>query len=199
LLRRWSPGRQFAFAGDQGYGWHEVASFAQRQRGRLTPVSRFHPRADLYEPPAAAAGKKNGRPRQKGAKPPRPEQVVAGTTPARLRVAWYGGGRRQVGVVTGTGHWHKSGAGLVAVRWAHVRGRSGTHRDDYLCSTDVALTAKQVVWLGKGPMALSDAITAVRRWLWADRVFARAGHDKAFAKLPAALKETLLYALAPAA
>jgi hypothetical protein len=264
LLLRWFPGRQFVFAGDSGYGSHEMASFAQQQRGQLTLVSRFHPRANLYGPPPAVAGRKNGRPRKKGAKLPCPEQVVAGTTPTRLRVGWYGGGRRQVEVVTGAGHWYKSGAGLVAVRWVYVRDRSGTHRDEYLCSTDAALTAKQVietytgrwniettfqecraylglgttrgwcrgtvlraepcllglysvvallywqlpavvhedwqvVWLGKEPMAFSDAITAVRRWLWTDWVFARAGHDKAFAKLPAALKETLLYALAPAA
>src|SRR5439155_178004 len=45
----------------------------------------------------------------------------------------------------------------------------------------------QVVWLGKESMAFSDAITAVRRWLWEDWVFARAGHDAAFAKLPASI------------
>jgi hypothetical protein len=57
----------------------------------------------------------------------------------------------------------------------------------------------QVLWLGKEPMAFSDAITAVRRWLWTDWVFARVDHGEAFAKLPAVLKEFLLYALAPVA
>jgi hypothetical protein len=56
----------------------------------------------------------------------------------------------------------------------------------------------QVVWLGKEPMAFSGAITAARRRLWTGWVFARADHDKAIAKLPAVLKETVLYALAPA-
>jgi DDE superfamily endonuclease len=264
LLLRWFPDRQFVFAGDSGYGSHELASFAGRRGGRLTLVSRFHPKANLYEPPPAVVGKKNGRPRQKGAKLPSPEQVVAGAACRRLSVAWYGGGQRRVEVVTGTGHWYKSGAGLVAVRWVYVHDRTGTHRDDYLYSTDGGLTAQQiieaytgrwniettfqearsylglettrgwckntvlraepcllglytvvallyrrlpqavqedwqVVWLGKESMTFSDAITAVRRWLWEDWVFARAGHGAAFEKLPAALKETLLYGLAPAA
>jgi hypothetical protein len=57
----------------------------------------------------------------------------------------------------------------------------------------------QVLWLGKEKMAFSDAITAVRRWLWADWIFATGGHDRAFAKLSQQLQEVLLYALAPAA
>jgi hypothetical protein len=169
-----------------------------------------------------------------------------------------------VEVVTGVGHWYQSGADLVAVRWVYVHDLTGTHRDDYLYSTDLSRTAQQiieeytgrwniettfqecraylglettrgwcrrtvlraapclfglytvvallyaqlpevaredwqVVWLGKGPMAFSDAITAVRRWLWQEWVFASGGHGDAFTKLPPPLRETLLYALAPVA
>ncbi len=264
VLLRWFPERSFTFAGDSGFGSHEMAAFAHHRRARLTLVSRYYANANLYEPPPPVVGKRTGRPRKKGAKMPSPELVVAGATPARARVAWYGGGEREVGVVTGTGHWYKGGAGLVPVRWVYVRDRTGTHRDDYLYSTDVTLTARQiietytgrwniettfqearaylglgttrgwcrrtvlraepcllglytvvallywqlpaaykadwqVVWLGKGPMAFSDAITAVRRWLWQEWVFARDDHREAFAKLPANLQDTLLSALAPAA
>jgi hypothetical protein len=54
-------------------------------------------------------------------------------------------------------------------------------------------------WPGKTERTFSDAITAVRRWLWADWVFATPPHHDAFAKLPGPLKAVLLYALAPAA
>jgi hypothetical protein len=146
----------------------------------------------------------------------------------------------------------------------YVQDRTGTHRDDYLYSTDVTLAAQQiietytgrwniettfqearaylglgttrgwcrrtvlraepcllglytvvavlywqlpaalkaewqVVWVGKDPMAFSDAITAVRRWLWQEWVFAREDHREAFAKLPRTLQDILLSALAPAA
>ena len=55
----------------------------------------------------------------------------------------------------------------------------------------------------RGPVPLvgddTVAITAVRRWLWADWVVATAGHEEAFAKLPEPVRDALLYALAPAA
>lgn len=57
----------------------------------------------------------------------------------------------------------------------------------------------RVLWAGKEAMTFSDAITAVRRWLWSDWVFAMGGHDLAFAKLANALQEVLLTALTPAA
>ena len=161
----------------------------------------------------------------------------------RLTVSWYGGGRRRVEVVSGVGHWYKAGHGLVAVRWVYVHDRTGTHRDDYLYSTDTARTARAIIeeytgrwniettfqemrsyvglettrgwcqstvlraepclfglytvvallyaclpakgarvrvvsWPGKQDVTFSDAITAVRRWLWSQWVFPTGGHDK---------------------
>jgi hypothetical protein len=266
ILLRWLPQRSFVFAGDSGYGSHELAWFAQEQGGRLTLISRFTAKANLYKPPPAYKG--HGRPRVKGAKLPSPAEVVARTRRrtrlTRLTVAWYGGGRRRVEVVTDTGHWYKSGVGLVAVRWVYVHDLSGTHRDDYLFTTDVTMTAQAIIeaytgrwniettfqevreylgvettrgwtqntvlraapclfglytvvaawyadlparatpdeqlrWRGKAGVTFSDAIATVRRWLWQDWIFARQGHDKAFAKLPASLQAILMYALAPAA
>jgi hypothetical protein len=56
-----------------------------------------------------------------------------------------------------------------------------------------------VVWEGKATRTFSDAITAVRRWLWTNWAFAKGGHEETFAKLPQPLRQALLYALAPAA
>ncbi len=56
-----------------------------------------------------------------------------------------------------------------------------------------------VRWPGKAGVTFSDALAAVRRWLWAEWVFPQAGGDTAVAKLPPPLKEILLAALAPAA
>ena len=262
LLRRWFPDRQFVFAGDQGYGSQEVASLARRSGGRLSVVSKFYPNANLYEPPPAYAG--NGRPRVKGRKLPTPQEVVATAERTRLNVAWYGGGRRDVEVVTGSGHWYKAGEGLVPVRWVYVHDLTGTHRDEYFYSTDITMTAQEIIeeytgrwniettfedsraylglestrgrcartvsraepcllglysvvallywllppeeqeqgaveWEGKATVTFSDAITAVRRWLWTRWVFPRAGHGQTFAKLPEAFQQFLLAALAPAA
>jgi hypothetical protein len=262
ILRRWFPERHFIFAGDSTYGSHELAFFAQGTKGRLHLVSHFYPDANLYEPPPPYAGK--GRPRVKGAKLPSPQEVVAQSQRRHLNVAWYGGGRRDVEVVSGVGHWYKSGVGLVGVRWVYVHDRTGTHRDEYFYSTDGTMNPQEIVerytgrwniettfqelraylglettrgwcaqtvlrtapclfglygvvallygqlsaeaqgqgevdWVGKKGVTFSDAISAVRRWLWADWVFAKADHATAFAKLPEPLREVLLYALAPAA
>ena len=162
---------------------------------------------------------------------------MAGSARTALNVAWYGGGRRDVEVVSGTGHWYKAGQGLVAVRWVFVHDLTGTHRDEYFLTTDVAMTAQEVIetyvgrwneettfqemrsylglettrgwkektvlrmapclfglytvvaalysqlpkryarvravaWAGKSDVTFSDAITAVRRWLWLEWVFA---------------------------
>jgi DDE superfamily endonuclease/Archaeal putative transposase ISC1217 len=52
---------------------------------------------------------------------------------------------------------------------------------------------------GKVEVTFSDAITAVRRWLWLGWVFAAPGPGEALRKLPAGLRRILLNALAPAA
>ena len=256
------PERAFVFTGDSGYGTHEVARFCYRHRTRLTLVSKLHPDANLFDPPPPYAGK--GRPRLKGDRRPKPRQAVAATTGfTRLQVGWYGGGKRNVDTREGTGHWYKSGAGLVPLRWVFVRDVSGTHRDEYFFTTDVSLSPTGVIgyycgrwniettfqearsalglettrgrckntvlragpcllglysvvailfhalpaskrtgavtWPGKATVTFSDALCAVRRWLWAETILPQAGEDTALDKLPERVRELLLTTLAPAA
>jgi len=263
IVLRWFPDRQFSFAGDAGFGSHEMAASTQHYKGRLSVLSKFPANANLYALPGPYCG--NGRPAKKGPKMPSPKQVVAdGAKRTRLSVSWYGGTRREVEVVSEVGWWFKSGVGLVQLRWVYVHDLSGTHRDDYLYSTDVSLRAEQIIerytqrwniettfeetrsylglettqgycqktvqraepmlfglysvvgllyeqlpedrqeqgqvqWEGKETVTFSDAISAVRRWLWTDWVFQNGSVEDAFSKLPLPLRQTLLYALAPAA
>ena len=262
VLLRWFRQRRFLLSGDDNYGSHAMARFAARRRGRLHLVSKFPPDARLYQPPPPYTG--HGRPRVKGDKLPTPQAVVAGSVRTPLNVAWYGGGRREVATVTGTGQWYKSGQGLVAVRWVFVQDRSGSHRDEYFFTTEVGMSVAEVIetyagrwneettfqemraylglettrgwkeptvlrmapclfglytlvsclysqlpkryarvrvvdWPGKQDVTFSDAITAVRRWLWQEWVFAIPGHREAFQKLSRPFRAVLLYALAPAA
>ena len=62
-------------------------------------------------------------------------------------------------------------------------------------------TAGWARWLGrsKSDVTFSDAITAVRRYLWVEGVFAMSGHREAFQKLGGPLRQILLQGLAPAA
>jgi hypothetical protein len=267
LLLRWFRRRTFVLAADGDYAAHELARFCARRRGqqrsRLSLVSKFYDDANLHEPPPPYCGRY--RPRVKGKALAKPEQVVAESARTRLtKVAWYGGGVREVEVVTGTGHWYKAGHGLVAVRWVFVHDRTGTHRDEYFMTTDLAMSAREVIetyvgrwneettfqemrsylglettrgwkektvlrmapclfglytvvaclysqlprryarvraveWAGKADVTFSDAITAVRRWLWLEWVFSIPGYKPVFEKLSRPFRSLLLHALAPAA
>jgi hypothetical protein len=58
---------------------------------------------------------------------------------------------------------------------------------------------RAVDWAGKQELTFSDAMTAVRRWLWVEWVFATPGYREAFQKLTRPFRCLLLSALAPAA
>jgi hypothetical protein len=182
VLIHWFPDRQFVVAGDGGYGTHALARFAHRHQRHLSLVSLFYPNANLYDPPPAVVGKRNGRPRQKGAKRPAPREVVATTAePTVGTVSWYGGGRREVEVVSGTGQWYKGGEGLVPVLWVFVRDRTGTHRDTYLFSTDVARSATRVIEIYTGRWSIETTFQELRAFLglettrgWKERTVLRA-------------------------
>ena len=144
LVPRQFPDRRFVFVGDSAYGTHEVARFVDRHRRRLSPVSKLHPEANLFEPPPPYKGK--GRPAVKGKRLAKPREAVAAARRLkRQTVGWYGGGTRRVETRTGTGHWFKSGKGLVPIRWVFVRDREGTHRDEDFYTTDVAMGVERLI------------------------------------------------------
>lgn len=180
-LIHWFPRRTFIFAGDSGYGTHPLAGFAHRHRSRLTLVSRFYPDANLYAPPPAVRGRRNGRPRKKGRKLPTPEKAMRRSRRSRLTVAWYGGGQRRIEVVSQPSHWYKNGAGLVPVRWVFVHDRDGTHRDEYFFTTDPEMTAKRIVETFTGRWSIETTFQEMRAYLglettrgWCERTVLRA-------------------------
>ena len=88
----------------------------------------------------------NGRPRVKGQRLPKPREAVSAARRFQRRtVGWYGGGTRRVETRGGRGHWYKSGEGLVPILWVFVRDREGTHRDEYLYTTDIRLSTEQMI------------------------------------------------------
>lgn len=165
VLLHWFPERKFTFAGDGGYGTHPLATFVHWHRKRLALVSRFYADANLYALPPTVRGKKAGRPRKKGAKQPSPAKVVAKSRRQRLNVAWYGGGRRNVAVVTGTGEWYKGGEGLVSVRWVFVHDCTGTHREEYFFTTDLNMTPKQIIETFTGRWSIETTFQEMRAHL----------------------------------
>ena len=145
VLIHWFPQRKFVFLGDGGYASHELARFCYRHQCHATLVSRYHGDANLYTLPTKPTKKRNGRPRTKGRKLPKPQQLVARRKWVPATVSWYGGSDRQVELTGDTGQWYKAGKGLVPVRWVFVHDIQGTHRDDYFYTTDTRLSLQQIV------------------------------------------------------
>jgi hypothetical protein len=56
-----------------------------------------------------------------------------------------------------------------------------------------------VSWRGKEGVSFSDALCAVRRWLWTETVLPQADARREFEKLPTSLRQLVLTTLAPAA
>lgn len=164
VLMRWFPERQFVCAADSNYGGHDLARLASRSNNRLRYVSRFYADAHLVEAPPKYSG--NGRPRKKGKRQATPGEVVAqGKKRSRLEVGWYGGGKRQVEVVTGRGHWEQSGSPLVEVGWVFVDDRTGTHRSEYFFSSDPSLSAAEVIDIYTGRWNLETTFQEMRSCL----------------------------------
>ncbi len=134
-------------------------------------MSKCHPDVNLFEPAPPYIGV--GRPRVKGERVPKPRQVAAVAARTRLTVAWYGGGTRQVEAATGAGQWYKSGAGVVPVRWVYVKDLTGTHRDEYLFTTDPESAADAVVgtYCGRWSIEIYQAdCTSRRGWVCGRRI-----------------------------
>lgn len=181
VLIHWFPRRKFVFLGDGGFASHELASFCHRHRRHATLVSRFHPDANLYAPPPKRKSK-TGRPRIRGRKLRSPRQTVKHRRGKRATVSWYGGSKRRVELTSDTGHWCKGGDGLVPVRWVHVHDIQGTHRDDWVYSTDPLLTPAQIVSFFTGRWSIETTFQEVRAHLgfatprqWVEKSVLRTG------------------------
>ena len=145
------------FADDGGFASHELAAFASRHNCRVTVISRFASDAVVHDPPPLRMAGQNGRPRIVGTRLPNPGEVASTATGKRLTVSWYGGGRRWIEVATGTGHWYRQGQGLDPVRWIHARDLTGSHRDEYIFSTAVRMSARGIVeaFVGRWDIAVT--------------------------------------------
>ena len=81
--------------------------------------------------------------------------------------------------------WTQSFPDVPAAFWGPALGTLGPRPGP---PSRVALSlagVRAVDWAGKQEVTFSDAITAVRRWLWVEWVFALPGYKPAFEKLPA--------------
>jgi hypothetical protein len=146
-VRRWLPDRALIVVADGGYAALELLAWCARQARPVTVITRLRLDAALYEPAPVRRPGQNGRPRLKGKRLPTLAQRLtqAATRWRPNRVAWYGGGLRRVQLASDTAVWYHAGKPPVAVRWVLVRDPKKRFEPQALLSTDLSLSARQMV------------------------------------------------------
>jgi hypothetical protein len=146
-VRRWLPDRALIVVADSSYAALEFLAWCARQARPVTVITRLRLDAALYRPAPARRRGQNGRPRLKGQRLPtlarRLEQ--ARTRWQACRLTWYGGQVRRLQLATGTAVWYGGGKPPVAIRWVLVRDPKKRCEPQALLSTDLTLSARQIV------------------------------------------------------
>lgn len=165
-LIRWFPEKHFIIIGDAGFSSNAMAVFCQENRKNLSLIGKFPADANLYKPTPKREKGTNGRPRKKGDKLSSPKTVVVKIkNKIGLVLDWYGGKKRKVETVTSTGCWYKSGKGIVPIRWVYVCDLTGTHRDEYFFTTDLSLSAKEIIEFYTGRWSLETTFQECKEHL----------------------------------
>jgi len=144
-VARWLGSAAFTVVGDGAYA--SVALARACVARRVTLVSRLRLDARLYGFPEAPAPGRRGRKPKKGARLPSLKQRLE--DPAQpwrdAVVAWYGGARKPVRLLSGVCLWHTPGQDPVRLRWVLVADPAGQDRPQAFFATDDGLTPERIV------------------------------------------------------
>ncbi len=145
IVRRWLPDARITVVGDQSYSCVELAHGCVRADVRLIAPLRLDAR--LYEPAPTRSPGRSGRPRVKGERLPKLDEVLASpsTDWQKVRLPWYDQSRRELEVTSGTAHWYRLGQRVLPVRWVIVRDPKGKLRPRAYFSTRPSDTAREIV------------------------------------------------------
>jgi hypothetical protein len=146
-LRRWLPERQIVVVADSTYAAIELLAACAGLVQPVTMITRLRLDAALYDPAPPRVPGRRGAPRKKGERQPTLTSRVTDprTSWDELSVRWYGRGTRVVKLATGTAVWYHSGMPVVPLRWVLMTDPAGKFKPQALLSTDVTLTARQIV------------------------------------------------------
>lgn len=144
-VARWLGRRAWVLLGDGSYACVGLAWACLGQQ--VTLVSRLRLDARLYEFPAPVAAGRRGPKPKKGKKLPalKTRLEEAQTEGDRATVAWYGGERKSVRLLTGVCLWHTPGERPLPIRWVLVVDPTGKARSEAFFSTDSNLIPETIV------------------------------------------------------
>jgi hypothetical protein len=146
-VRHWLPERAIVVVADSSYAAIELLAAAAGLPLPVTMITRLRLDAALYDPAPARKPGKKGAPRKKGGRQPTLEARLAAPNTAweRVALAWYGRTTRTVELASATAVWYHSGLPVVPLRWVLLRDPLGRFEPQALLSTDLNLTAQQIV------------------------------------------------------
>jgi hypothetical protein len=144
-VRRWLPQRQIILVTDGGLIAVKLGLRCNRYCQPVTFISRLHLNIRLFDPPAPSQRKNAAR---VGQRQPTLQQHLDDpqTIWTRQTVCWYGGKSRVIEYRSTTALWHTpSQKQPLPVRWVLVRDPLGKFKSAAFCSTDLTLSAEQII------------------------------------------------------
>jgi hypothetical protein len=158
-LAGWLPDRTFRLHADGFY-----ATLAGRGLVRIHLISRMRRDAELYEPVRATRGqKRSGRPRQKGRRLPTPQQMARRIHSWRSVTTLERGQVRKRLIHARRVLWYR--VCKTPVRLVISRDPEGKERDDFFFTTDLSLTAEQVIGGFAGRWSIEDTFKNTKQFV----------------------------------
>ncbi len=147
VVSRWLGQRKWRLVGDGAYACVCLALAAAAEGSTVTLISRMRLDGRLYNFPVAVPGRRGPKPRKgrrkgKALKDRIDEAMARGKW---VEIAWYGGQRKQVCLLSGVCLWYVSGLPPVPIRWVLVVDPSGKSRPEAFFSTDRTMKPQQIV------------------------------------------------------
>jgi hypothetical protein len=182
-VRRWLPKRKLILVADSSYAALELLHSLFRLPEPVYMVTQLRLDAALYEPAPQSKPGTIGRPRKKGKRLPKLNQVLTNkqTVWETIRVDnWYGQGLTQVEITSDTAVWYHSGMPAVPIRWVLIRDPKGKFETRALLCTDQSATPLQLLQWFVRRWQLEVTFQEVRAHLgvetqrqWSDKAIAR--------------------------
>ena len=178
-LVRWAPSVPFILVGDGGFACVKLAWVCLRYNVAL--VSRLKMNARIYGLPEETPAGKRGRKPKKGQRLITfKEMLTVEDLPWKeVEIAGYDGKKKTVKYLTNTGMWGADG-GPIPIRWVLVVDPTGEMDPLPLMSTDVTLTAMDIIELYVDRWGLEVTFQEAREHLgvetqkqWSDKAIAR--------------------------
>jgi hypothetical protein len=178
-IHRWLPDRQLIVVADSGFAALDLLAAVASS---ATVITRLRMDAALYEPAPTRTAGQIGRPRKRGQRLPKLEDIAADRSKRwrRLSIRWYGQDNRHVDVKSGTALWSHVGKPAVPIRWVIVRDPKGTFPTQAFLSTDRRLTPAEILGIYVHRWQMEVTFEEARQHLgvesqrqWSDRAIAR--------------------------